>query len=128
MDKIHTVVHVLDDDVEARSSLVFLLETAGFDVAPHVSAKQFLELAPSITNGCLVTDVCMSDINGVDLMRRLHDLSVRLPTIVVTGYADIPLAVAAMKCGAIDFIEKPFSSKRIVEAVQRAVDLAAART
>lgn len=116
------VVHVVDDDEPVRKSLAFLLTMAGFTVRLHESATAFLSLAPTIRNGCLVTDLRMPDMKGVDLLRRLQPLSNRIPSIVITGHGDVPLAVDAMKAGALDFIEKPFKDEVLIEAIKRAAE------
>src|SRR6476620_10109339 len=101
------VVHIVDDDEAVRQSLAFLLSTAGIPVRVYDSATSFLQALPSVQDGCLITDVRMPDLTGLELLQRLQDKSVSLPVIVITGHGDIPLAVEAMKSGAIDFIEKP---------------------
>src|SRR5262245_54100322 len=101
-------VYVIDDDEAARHSLAFLLNTANLAVQTFESASAFLEAVPHIKSGCVITDVRMPEITGTDLLRRLKDLNVGLPVIVITGHGDVPLAVEAMKLGAADFFEKPF--------------------
>lgn len=122
-----TVVHIVDDEEAVRNSLAFLLTTSGFTVRVHQSAADFLEVAPSVTNGCLVTDLRMPDIDGVELLRRLKAADAMLPAIVVTGHGDVQMAVEAMKNGAIDFIEKPFSDDVLIESITRAAARAAER-
>src|SRR5215470_8882714 len=100
------VVHVIDDDDAIRQSLAFLLATANVNVATYESAATFLKTLPTITSGCIITDVRMPDISGIELLHKLRDMKVTLPVIVITGHADVPLAVEAMKGGAADFIEK----------------------
>jgi two-component system, LuxR family, response regulator FixJ len=114
------VVHIVDDDEAVRQSLAFLLSTAGVPVRVYDSATSFLDALPSLQSGCLITDVRMPDMTGIELLQRLKAKSIDLPVIVITGHGDIPLAVEAMKSGAIDFIEKPFAE----EAILRAVDAA----
>src|SRR4051812_10317242 len=114
-------VHVVDDEEPVRKSLAFLLATAGFTVRLHESATAFLSVAPSIRDGCLVTDLRMPDISGVDLLRQLQFHKIRLPAIVITGHGDVPMAVDAMKAGALDFIEKPFEDEVLIQAIKRAV-------
>jgi len=118
------VVHVVDDEEAVRNSLSFLLSTSGFAVRTHVSAVAFLEVAPSLKNGCLVTDLRMPDVDGVELLRRLNAAGTMLPAIVVTGHGDVQMAVEAMKNGAMDFIEKPFSDEVLIESIRRAVERA----
>jgi two-component system response regulator FixJ len=113
-------VHVVDDEEPVRKSLAFLLATAGFTVRLHESATAFLSVAPGIRDACLVTDLRMPDMSGVELLRRLQPLKHRLPAIVITGHGDVPMAVEAMKAGALDFIEKPFEDEVLIEAIKRA--------
>ncbi len=122
MSNVDVVVHVVDDEETVRNSLAFLLGTSGFAVRTHASAASFLDIASSIRNGCLVTDLRMPDIDGVELLRRLGAQGWMLPAIVVTGHGDVQMAVEAMKNGALDFIEKPFSDAVLLESIQRAVE------
>lgn len=115
-------VHVIDDDAAVRDSLAFLLETADLKVRTYASAVEFLDAVPSMPHGCIVTDVRMPEMSGVDLARRLRDLGVPDPVIVITGHADVPLAVEAMKAGVADFIEKPFDDEVILSAIRLALD------
>ena len=115
-----TIVHIVDDEEPVRKSLAFLLSTAGLAVRLHDSARGFLAIAPSVRNGCLVTDLRMPDMDGVELLRRLRELPNRIPSIVITGHGDVPMAVEAMKAGALDFIEKPFEDEVLIEAIGRA--------
>lgn len=114
-------VHVIDDDEAARQSLAFLLQSADIDVATYDSATRFLNALPQITGGCVVTDIRMPGLSGIELLRRLQELAVSLPVILVTGHGDVPLAVEAMKIGARDFFEKPYDDKRLVAAVRAAL-------
>ncbi|KQW75587.1 two-component system response regulator [Devosia sp. Root413D1] len=127
MSTADTVVHIVDDEEAVRNSLAFLLSGAGFAVRVHESATAFLAIAPQITNGCLITDLRMPDMDGVELLRRLRDADALLPAIVITGHGDVQMAVEAMKSGAIDFIEKPFSDDVIIESISRAASRAAER-
>ena len=124
MANVDVVVHIVDDEEAVRNSLAFLLGASGFAVRTHGSAAAFLEIAPGIKNGCLVTDLRMPDIDGVELLRRLNAAGTMLPTIVVTGHGDVHMAVEAMKNGALDFIEKPFSDEVLIDSIRRAVDKA----
>src|SRR5215470_13379828 len=114
-------VHVIDDDDAARDSLAFLLRTADVDVCAYASAAEFLAVAPGLKGGCVVTDVRMPQMDGLELLRRLRSLDLALPVIVMTGHGDIPLAVEAMKAGAVDFFEKPFGDDAMLAAVNRAL-------
>ncbi|HSV23550.1 MAG TPA: response regulator FixJ [Xanthobacteraceae bacterium] len=115
------VVHVIDDDDAVRHSLEFLLRTAKLEVRAYESAATFLKSLPDLATGCIVTDVRMPDVSGIDLLRRLRDLGFKMPVIVMTGHGDVPLAVEAMKIGAIDFFEKPFDDDAMLAAVRAAL-------
>jgi two-component system response regulator FixJ len=112
-------VHVIDDDDDARDSLAFLLSTDDLKVETYATAQAFLAVARSVA-GVVVTDVRMPEIDGLELIRRLDALGVALPIIVITGHADVPLAVEAMKAGVLDFIEKPYDDEVILGAVRAA--------
>ncbi|WP_105382594.1 response regulator FixJ [Neorhizobium alkalisoli] len=113
-------VHIVDDEEPVRKSLAFMLTMNGFAVRIHETASSFLQFAPSIRNGVLITDLRMPDMTGVELIRKLLAEYANLPAIVITGHGDVPLAVEAMKAGAVDFIEKPFEDTVIIEAIERA--------
>ncbi len=114
------VVHIVDDEEPVRKSLAFMLTMAGHAVRVHESATAFLEVAQGLENAVLVTDLRMPDMSGVDLLRRLREMDAALPSIVITGHGDVPMAVEAMKAGAMDFIEKPFQDELILDALKRA--------
>jgi two-component system response regulator FixJ len=122
------VVHIVDDEEAVRNSLAFLLATSGFATRIHETATAFLEVASGIRNGCLITDLRMPDIDGVELLRRLRAKDLMLPAIVISGHGDVQMAVEAMKNGAMDFIEKPFSDDVMISAIERAVRQAASST
>jgi two-component system response regulator FixJ len=115
------VAHVIDDDDSARESLAFLLSTANLRVRTYDSAKSFLDAISGVEAGCVITDVWMPDIDGLELVRTLKKLKVDLPVIVITGHSDVPLAVGAMKAGAVDFIEKPYDGETLLAAVRSAL-------
>ena len=115
-------VHVIDDDEAVRESIDFLLRAAGLSVRTYESATSFLEAAPKITAGCIITDVRMPGLSGIELLRRLQEMQIGLPVIVITGHGDVPLAVEAMKCGAVDFLEKPFDDDVLLASVRGALD------
>jgi two-component system response regulator FixJ len=127
MDSVDIVVHIVDDEEAVRNSLAFLLTTSGYAARTHTSASEFLGIAPSIRNGCLITDLRMPDMNGVELLRRLREADAMLPAIVITGHGDVQMAVEAMKNGALDFIEKPFSDDVLLDSIERVVELAATK-
>ena len=116
------VIYVIDDDESARQSLEFLLKTAGMTVHGFDSATAFLEILPKIRSGCIITDVRMPNITGIELLRRVKELDIDIPAIVITGHGDISLAVEAMKLGAVDFLEKPFDDGHLLAAVQAALN------
>jgi len=114
-------VYVIDDDAAMRDSLDFLLGSAGFQVRVFESAQVFLNELASLEPGCVVTDVRMPGVDGMELLRQLSSGSRKLPVIVMTGHGDVPLAVAAMKLGALDFLEKPFEDDRLIEMIETAL-------
>jgi two-component system, LuxR family, response regulator FixJ len=116
------VIHVIDDDDSVRDSLDFLLSSSQFCVKTYDSAAAFLDSLQDIGFGCIITDVRMPGLSGIELLKRLRELQVKIPVIVVTGHGDVPLAVEAMKTGAVDFFEKPFDSDSIVAAVRTALN------
>jgi two-component system, LuxR family, response regulator FixJ len=115
------VVHVIDDDEAVLESLAFLLETAGVAARTYGSPLAFLEALPGAEPGCVVTDVRMPEMSGLDLLRRLTDSGRAFPAVVITGHGDVPLAVEAMKLGAVDFIEKPFDDELFLTAIRGAL-------
>jgi len=115
------LVHIIDDDDAVRDSLALLLDAVGIAVRTYDSATKFLAVARGLADGCVLTDVRMPDLDGLALQRRLTDLGVTLPIIVMTGHGDVPIAVAALKAGAADFLEKPFDDERLVTAVRAAL-------
>jgi two-component system response regulator FixJ len=117
------VVHVIDDEPSVRDSLAVLLESAGFSVRPYDSAQAFLRSASHFATGCVLTDVQMPELNGLELQRRMSQLGIRLPVVVMTGHGDVPIAVEAMKAGATDFLEKPFDDSQLLAAVSNAIAL-----
>ena len=116
------VVHIVDDDVDVHKSLGFLLATADFAVRLYESATAFLATEPKEIDGCVVTDVRMPGIDGIEFLRQLKTRGLGVPVIVMTGHADVALAVQAMKEGAADFIEKPFDDQVLIDAIRSALD------
>jgi two-component system response regulator FixJ len=111
-------VHIIDDDEAMRDSLVFLLDTAGLEVEASASAEAFLRTLPNPRLGCIVTDIRMPDMTGLDLIRALKAGGHDYPVIVITGHGDVALAVESMKAGAVDFIEKPFDDEALLCAIR----------
>ncbi len=114
------IVHVIDDDAAVRESLAFLLGTANFSVCSHESAVAFLAAGGAQAGACIVTDVRMPDMTGVELIRKLQAGKIGVPVIVITGHGDVPLAVEAMKAGAVDFLEKPFDDDVLLASIRTA--------
>lgn len=114
-------VHVIDDDEAMRDSLSFMLEAANYKCITYDSAIAFLEALRGLAPGCVVTDIRMPEMSGLELVRGLRERSLSLPIIVITGHADVPLAVEAMKAGVADFIEKPFDDEVFLKAVRQAM-------
>jgi two-component system, LuxR family, response regulator FixJ len=114
-------VYVVDDDEAVRDSQSVLLQSKAFAVRSFASALEFLEAAPSLLTGCLIVDIRMPEMDGLELQQRLIDGSLDFPLIVITGHGDVPLAVRAMKAGAVDFIEKPFASEAILDSLEAAL-------
>jgi two-component system response regulator FixJ len=115
------LVHLIDDDEAVRSSLAFLLSTARIGVQTYETAAAFLAALPDAKHGCVVTDVRMPGMSGIDLLRELNTRKITMPVIVITGHGDVQLAVEAMKIGAVDFIEKPFDDDVLLAAVRAAL-------
>lgn len=122
------VIHVIDDDDSARHSLEFLIDCAGMKVRSYAAATEFLKAVPGIEPGCIVTDVRMPEMSGLQLVERLKAQGVAHPVIVITGHADVPMAIEAMKQGVADFIEKPFSDDAILGAIRSALARASGRS
>src|SRR6516162_2668550 len=115
-------VCVIDDDDALRDSLTFLLRMAQIDVVGFASAAAFLDGLSGTHANCVITDVRMPEMSGIDLLRRLRQLKIDVPVIVITGHGDVPLAVEAMKIGAADFLEKPFDDEVLLASVRAALD------
>jgi len=114
-------VHVIDDDPAILTSIGGFLTTSGFWVQTYASAQDFLETIGPGTTGCVVTDVRMRGVSGIDLAGKMKERGLALPIIIITAYADITLAVEAMKRGAVDLLEKPFNNGALVRAIREAL-------
>jgi two-component system response regulator FixJ len=114
-------VYIVDDDEAVRDSLSVLLNASGYDVRSFGLAREFLARAPTLPLGCLIADIRMPEMDGLELQRHLIAQSLNFPMIVITGHGDVSLAVRAMKTGALDFIEKPFASQAILDSVEAAL-------
>jgi FixJ family two-component response regulator len=121
MTSLAPVIHVVDDDASFRTAVARLLRASGYQVALYESGERLLESPPRGEPGCILLDLRMNGIDGLDLQDRLAKLGYRLPIVFLTGYGDIPASVRAIKAGAEDFLPKPVSKKPLLDAVQRAL-------
>jgi len=115
-------VYVVDDDQAVRDSLRWLIESVGLNVKTFSNGQELLENFNEAEISCLVLDVRMPGISGLDLQQRLKNMNAKIPVIIVTGHADVPMAIQAMKAGAFDFIEKPYSDQLLLERIQCAIE------
>jgi len=122
----NSLITIIDDDESMRKSLAFRLRAAGFRVASYGSALAFLDAPPDIGEGCVVTDIRMPQMDGMELLRRIKSSGRNLHVIVMTGHGDVSLAVEAMKLGASDFIEKPFEDEKLLTMINAALNNAEA--
>lgn len=113
-------VYVVDDDAAVRRSLERLLDAAGFHVVSYESPTAFLEACSGLSAGCILLDIRMPAVDGLEVQARLNRLRVQLPVIVMTGHGDVPSAVRAMKAGAVDFLEKPFGDETLLKVIEGA--------
>jgi two-component system response regulator FixJ len=114
-------VYVIDDDEAMRDSLNFLLDSAGLEVTLFETAQHFLDALPGLDFGCVVSDVRMPGVDGIELLKRMKAGQSRFPILIMTGHGDVPLAVEAMKLGAVDFLEKPFEDDRLTGMIEAAI-------
>jgi two-component system response regulator FixJ len=118
------LIHIVDDDADVRDSLLVLLESAGYRCATHASGNAFLSAVPKAGVACAIVDVRMPGMDGLALMGALVERRIQIPVILATGFGDVPLAVRAMKAGAVDFIEKPCHLQELQDAIGRALAIA----
>lgn len=114
-------VYIVDDDDAVRESLSMLLRTEDFEVYPFGNPAEFVAHVEDIENGCIVLDLCMPEISGMDVMLDLKKRDIKMPIICITGHGDIPTAVKALKIGAYDFLEKPFDSNMLIKIVKECI-------
>jgi two-component system response regulator FixJ len=114
-------IYIVDDDDAVRHSLAVLLEAHGFAVSGFGLAREFLNAAAALPHGCVIADIRMPEMDGLELQQRMSEQSLAFPVIVVTGHGDVPLAVRAMKAGAIDFIQKPFAPQALLDSIEAAL-------
>ncbi len=117
-----TIVFVVDDDVSVRESLELLIRSTGWQVQTFRSAREFLAHSRSTVPCCLILDVSLPDLNGLELQRQISDDRAELPIIFITGHGDIPMTVRAMKAGAVEFLTKPFNDDVLLKAIGQALD------
>lgn len=116
------VVHIIDDDASLRRALDSLFRSTGLATRQYDSVAAFMEATPSVGPGCLVLDVRMPGMSGLEFLQKLEELGVRLPAVLMTGHGDIPMSVRAMKAGAVDFLAKPFRDQEMLDAVAAALE------
>lgn len=117
------MIHVIDDSADVRESLAILLDTAGFRCRAYASALDFLKTVQQGWGGCIVADVRMPAMTGIELLKELRLRAIRMPVIIITAHADVPMAVAALKAGAVDFIEKPFRDEVLLASIRSALNM-----
>jgi FixJ family two-component response regulator len=122
MPDIRPVVFVVDDDPDVRAALRRLIQSVGLDVETFPSAREFLSAKRAQAPGCVILDVRLPDLSGLNLQEQLTGADVDLPIIFITGYGDIPMTVRAMKAGALDFLTKPFRDQELLDAIRRGID------
>lgn len=113
------IVHIVDDDRAVRDSLSFLMKSVGFESMAYDSAEAFLEKADLNRPGCLIVDIRMQGMSGLELQQLLNERSSKLPVIIITGHGDVPMAVQAMKAGAVDFLEKPYDNQLLIARIRQ---------
>jgi FixJ family two-component response regulator len=113
------IVHIVDDDKAIRDSLTLLMKSVGFESKSYDSAEMYLNKADLYAPGCLIADIRMQGISGLELQQLLNDKGIKMPVIIITGHGDVPVAVQAMKAGAIDFLEKPYDNELLVTRIKQ---------
>jgi FixJ family two-component response regulator len=116
------IVHVVDDDASMRAALEGLFDSVGLETQTYAAAREFLATSISDRPGCIVIDIRLPDMNGLDVQAQLTEMGVRLPVVMMTGHGDIPMSVRAMKRGAVDFLPKPFHDQDMLDAVMSAIE------
>ena len=120
--KDRTTIHIIDDDAAMRDSLAFLLDVNGYAAKAYETANDFLKDAAPQPSSCIISDIRMPGMNGIELVRKLKSSVAGCPVILITGHGDVALAVEAMKAGAVDFIEKPFDDAALLDAIRSALN------
>jgi FixJ family two-component response regulator len=116
------IIHVVDDDASMRGALEGLFDSVGLETLTYAAARDFLAAELADRPGCIVLDIRLPDMNGLDFQTQLTEIGVRLPVVMITGHGDIPMSVRAMKHGAVDFLSKPFHDQDMLDAVLAAVE------
>ena len=116
---VQPIIHVVDDDRAVRDSLSFLMKSVGFESMAYDSAEAFLAKADLNRPGCLIVDIRMQGMSGLELQQLLNERSSKLPVIIITGHGDVPMAVQAMKAGAVDFLEKPYDNQLLIARIRQ---------
>jgi two-component system response regulator FixJ len=119
MSELQGLVHLLDDDDSVRRSVGFMLKTSGFQVRSYAAGSELLKEARTLAPGCILLDIRMPGMDGLEVQQALKEAGVALPVIIMTGHGDVPLSVKAMKAGAVDFIEKPFEKAVLLSALKQ---------
>lgn len=122
MDRVNPIVHVIDDDPDVRGALTWLIESVQLEVSSYAAIADFLDAWRGTGVGCLVLDVRMPGISGMDFLGRMPALGVELPVIMLTGHGTIPMATRALRAGAIDFIQKPLNEQLLLDRIQEAIE------
>jgi len=122
MSSVDAIVYVIDDDESIREALNSLIRSVGLTVQTFASAHEFLESRRPDVPACLILDVRMPGLSGLDLQRDLTEANIRIPIIFITGHGDIPMSVRAMKAGAVEFLTKPFRDQDLLDAIQQALE------
>ena len=123
MNNTQAVVFIVDDDLSVRKSLERLIQSVGLRAQSFASAMQFLQSSHQDETGCLILDVRMPEISGLDLQKKMFGAGIFLPIIFISGHGTVPISVQAMKAGAVDFLQKPFDEQDLLDAIYRAIDL-----
>ncbi|MEJ2403563.1 MAG: response regulator transcription factor [Candidatus Thiodiazotropha sp.] len=123
MDQMKPTVFVVDDDAEVRNALKLLFESVGLPVICYASSLEYLQQFNASLPGCLVVDIRMPGMSGLDMQEKLTEYPIHPPVIIITGHGDVPMAVRAVQSGAVDFIEKPFRDQILLDSVHRAIEM-----
>jgi two-component system response regulator FixJ len=121
-DEKTTSLHIVDDEEIVRNSLIAVLQNANYDVVAHSSGVEFIKALPGLNPGCVILDVRMPQMSGLDVLEILKQNHPEIPVVMMSGYADVSMAVKAMQSGASDFVEKPFQANDLLDAIERVLE------